>query len=153
MRRLIRKFRTIALLSHSEKRQAASAILLMSCVRIVLWTVPFRVLKRMAETSRFSLSCFPAFSEERIVWAVRLACRYVPKASCLTQALTAQILLNRAELENRLHIGVFLGNGSAAAGYFESHAWIECQGRVLVGGAENTARYATILTLESERKP
>lgn len=113
----------------------------MATVRVALWVIPFPKLKRAMETDRFPHLRLPEFSEEQIAWAVRLSSRYIPGASCLTQALTAQILLNRAGLGSQLHIGVAKGDA------FESHAWIECGGRVLVGGAGQSARYVRILTL------
>jgi hypothetical protein len=73
---------------------------------------------------------------------VRLASRYVPRATCLTQALTAQMLLGWAGLNSRLHIGVRLD------GKFEAHAWVEGPGRIVVGGREGVASYVPILTLD-----
>jgi hypothetical protein len=81
-----------------------------------------------------------------VVWAVTLASRYIPRATCLTQAFTAQILLNRAGLENRLCVGV------ARVPSFGAHAWVERAGTVLVGGAEQCANYTTIFTLEGYRR-
>jgi hypothetical protein len=72
---------------------------------------------------------------------VRLSSRYVPKATCLTRAIAAQILLNRAGLPNELHIGV--ARGAA----FDAHAWIECEGQVLVGMSERHGDYSRILTI------
>jgi hypothetical protein len=142
VRTLVRKIHTIRLLSPCERRLAGSAIILMGIVRIALWVVPFRALKRITTSGRISRLRFSRFSEEQVAWAVRLATRYVPRASCLTQALAAQNLLNWSGLESRLHIGV-----NREAG-FKAHAWIECAGRILVGGAAESAGYSAILTFE-----
>jgi hypothetical protein len=58
------------------------------------------------------------------------------------KALTGQILLNRAGVKHQLHIGV------AARAGFEAHAWIECCGRVLIGGNERYGSYTSILVIE-----
>jgi len=76
-----------------------------------------------------------AQGERELNWAVTRAARFVPGASCLTQALSLQVLLARRGLHSRLCIGVRKGAASA----FEAHAWVERGGRVLIGG-EDTAR-------------
>jgi hypothetical protein len=58
----------------------------------------------------------------------RLA-RFVPKASCLTQALTLQFILARAGHASRLQIGV----RQADDGTFSAHAWVTCNGVVVLG--------------------
>jgi hypothetical protein len=115
---------------------------LMGIVRTALWLVPFRIWKRTVTEGRISRLRFLGHSDEQVAWAVSLASRYIPRASCLTQALTAQILLNWSGHENQLHIGVAREFG------FKAHAWIECAGRVLVGGALESAGYSPILTFE-----
>ena len=61
--------------------------------------------------------------------AVRRASRLVPAATCLVQCLAAAWLLRGAGFEPRLHLGVT--NGPAG---FGAHAWLDCQGEVLIGG-------------------
>jgi hypothetical protein len=62
----------------------------------------------------------------------RLA-RAVPGASCLTQALALQYLLARAGHACELHVGV----KRDAKGQFAAHAWVSCNGRIVLG-AEGT---------------
>ena len=139
-----RKIQTLLRLSHDERGLAIVAIALTCAIKIMLWSIPFRIAKRSAETASLPRVFRRNYSETQIVWAVRLASRYIPRASCLPQALAAQILLSGAGLESRLHIGV------AQAGRFEAHAWVECSGRVLIGGSDESARYVPILTLQRE---
>jgi len=118
----------------------------MTVVRIALWTVPFRWIRRVVE------ACHPALlkstaSEAQVRWAVRLASRYVPCATCLTQALTAQMLFGWSGLSSKLHIGVRLDKK------FEAHAWVECSGRTVVGENEAVATYTPILTLDRSVLP
>ncbi|MCB0213695.1 MAG: lasso peptide biosynthesis B2 protein [Anaerolineae bacterium] len=56
--------------------------------------------------------------------------RYVFRATCLTQALSALILLRRYGHPATLKIGVALHE----AKQFEAHAWVESQGLIVVGG-------------------
>src|SRR5580700_5934037 len=138
---MLRKFRTLCRLTSSEQRQAIGVLGLMTVVRIALWTAPFRWIRRVAE------ACGPLpflegrATEAQVCWAVRLASRYVPCATCLTQALTAQMLFGWSGLSSKLHIGVRLHRK------FEAHAWVECSGRTVVGEGEVVASYMPILTL------
>lgn len=66
---------------------------------------------------------------ERIAWSVRVASRFVPKATCLTQALTAQTLMARRGYPGELRIGV----ARDGKGVFNAHAWVEYEGRIVIG--------------------
>ena len=83
---------------------------------------------------------------DRVVWAVVVASRYVPMSTCLTQALAAQVLLARRGFPAHLHIGVAKKGAEAR---FEAHAWVESQGKVVIGGSE-PGRYTQLLALEGE---
>lgn len=76
---------------------------------------------------------------EQICRAVRRVSRYIPSASCLTQALAAKILLRRSGHEAKLRIGVAKG----AAGDFQAHAWVEVAGRSVIGGSDSQLRRYT----------
>ena len=68
---------------------------------------------------------------DRVVWAVTVASRYAPgRTTCLTRALTVQGMLARLGYPSRLHVGVVRGPQGAV----EAHAWVECAGRILIGG-------------------
>jgi hypothetical protein len=83
------------------------------------------------------------FSEQQLVWSVAVVSRYIPKATCLAQALTAQFLLQQAGHQACLHIGV----ADAEEGDIKAHAWVESQGRILMGGFDLN-RYTHLLALE-----
>lgn len=74
----------------------------------------------------------------------RLA-RFVPGASCLTQALALQYLLARAGHASALHVGVRRDD----AGAFAAHAWVSCNGRIVIGAA--TTRLADFTPLTERR--
>lgn len=68
---------------------------------------------------------------DRIAWAGRAAARWVPGTTCLGAALAMQRLLSSSGHRGELHIGVARENARFAA-----HAWVECDGEVLVGEHE-----------------
>jgi hypothetical protein len=139
---VLRKLRSAIRMSCADLILALLTIALTACVRTALWTVHFRTLKRTVDACHpFSLFT-GRYTDIQIGRSVRLASRYVPHATCLTQALTAQMLLNWAGIEAKTLIGVRRNEK------FEAHAWVECGGRVLVGGAAESATYLPMLTLE-----
>jgi len=85
--------------------------------------------------TRFSLRFrkLEGCSTEGVVWAVESAGRLLPWAStCLTQALTAQVLLLQLGRPALVHIGTVKGEN----GDLQAHAWVESRGEVLIGGRE-----------------
>jgi hypothetical protein len=69
---------------------------------------------------------------ERIAWAVRVASRAMPGTTCLGAALALQRLLSAHGHSSELHIGV-----ARKAEAFAAHAWLTCQGQILVGEDEH----------------
>lgn len=66
-----------------------------------------------------------------VAWAVHRVSRAVPGATCLTQALAAQLLLSRRGYPSRLRIGVAHAPGDG----LRAHAWLESDGLVVLGGS------------------
>lgn len=69
-------------------------------------------------------------SLEAIIWGVEVGSAYVPRATCLTQALAAKILLSLNGHESVLKIGV----GRGEDGDFKAHAWLSSEGKTILGG-------------------
>ncbi|KKL57577.1 hypothetical protein LCGC14_2234010 [marine sediment metagenome] len=88
----------------------------------------------------------PRIGPARVARAVHRAAGLVPNASCLTQALAAQIILARGNVDSILLIGV----GKSDAGGFEAHAWLEVGKAVLIGGTrESLSRYSNLTAYAS----
>jgi Transglutaminase-like superfamily len=119
--------------SHSEFLHAIKAVPWVCAARVGLWTVPFRRLQ--GTVNRFARAARPRRSKpsvKQLSWSVSAASRFVPRATCLTQAVALHILLKRAGYQSRLRIGV-----SSKSGEFESHAWVENHDHVVIGNAES----------------
>ena len=109
-------------------------------VRIGIWSLSFRTLKRVGDfLTRAAVQQNEGFSVDQLSRAVSAASRFLPQTSCLTQAVALQILLKRSGFQSKLRIGVAKNNGA-----FESHAWVENQGQVVIGDFE-VQRYTPIL--------
>lgn len=103
-------------------------------VRLCLRFLPLRAWERAAarQLRRRRSAVGSAQTEpQEISWAVDCVSRAVPGATCLTQALAAQILLSRRGHASRLRIGVARGPG----GGLLAHAWLETNGVVVLGGS------------------
>ncbi len=61
--------------------------------------------------------------------------------SCLRQALLLHVLLARKGIASDLKIGVRAGE----AGGVDAHAWVERDGRVLIGGEHASQQYASLI--------
>lgn len=83
----------------------------------------------------------------RIAWAVTRASRAVPGAACLTQALAAQVLLERHGFPARVQVGVRRSDGAQLL----AHAWVESDGRILLGGTDLSG-YTPLAVLERETR-
>jgi hypothetical protein len=123
------------------------AWLLVASIRLGLWVLPFGVVRRLV-SRRVRCAPGPAGdgprSPEALVRAVRRVSRFVPCASCLTQALAAEVLLRRAGHTPRLRIGLRRDD----AGTLRAHAWVELLGQVVLGDAE-VEGFTPLPTLEN----
>ena len=85
----------------------------------------------------------PRYSPDEMANALERGSRYVPGSTCLVQALAGQWLLQREGYAPQLRIGVSKAEG------FEAHAWLELEGKVLIGGPEESARFTPFPPIES----
>ena len=131
-------------LSFSEKILLARIWLLLAIIRSGLSLLPFPTLRKvLTAISPLIARGGEAWSADRLVWAVGAASRYVPRATCLAQALAIQLVLKQSGRQASLHIGV---NG-VEGDHLDAHAWVESQGRILIGGSD-LSRYTHLTALE-----
>jgi hypothetical protein len=139
-------------LKSAERRLLLRATLLLWAIRVGLLTLRFQALRRFLASvpqPPAGVRAPGVLSPDRIAWCVEAAGRYVPGArTCLNQALAAQALLKREGHPASLRIGVSRGEG----GQLKAHAWVESQGRVVVGGAGDLSRYAPLPALAGKRR-
>ena len=127
-----------------EKRLLFRVWILLGLIRLGLGMLPFLTLKDLlTRVGPMLAGENEKFSVERLAWAVGVASRFVPKATCLAKALAMHVLLQQAGHEVFLHIGVT----NNEEGNLKAHAWIESQGRVLIGGSDLNS-YTPLLTME-----
>ena len=110
-----------------------AAFVVVVVVRAFLAFLPLRFWERVTERLRHRRSVGTAAgSALDVARAVRRVSRVVPGATCLTQALAARLLLSRYGYPAHLQIGVV----RTPEGELRAHAWLESEGRVVLGAAE-----------------
>jgi Transglutaminase-like superfamily len=115
-------------LPHADRSLLVHSVILVGAARLALWALPFNTVRRLfARRARQSPSPYP--TTERIGWAISVAKRFIPKGNCLPQALAAESLLTRGGFPVELRIGV----AKKDDGRLEAHAWVESDGRLVVG--------------------
>jgi Transglutaminase-like superfamily len=139
----MRKLRRFISLPGEDRVLLIRAFWSLAIWRSKLSLFPFRVISKAAREPQRSARIAPPL--DRIIWAVETAARYVPNATCLTQSLALQSLLRRFGHLSSIHIGVAKG----LEGGFSAHAWVEFEGRILLGGAEQD-KFIPLTTLERE---
>lgn len=129
------RLRRLSSISSQEWKLLRTALPLVVTIRLALWLLPSRAVvaaaRRIAADAPRSRA--PGVDPAAITWAVQAAAARVPRASCLTQALAARLLLLRHGFEAELCVGV----ARDAAGAFRAHAWLEHAGAVIIGGDQS----------------
>ncbi len=129
----LRKFWSLDADERASQIRAFGAVV---CARAALATLPFSTASRLFDRSP-SQVIYGAAAESagtRIAREVRRASARVPGANCLVQALAARALLAREGIDSTMRIGVL----RQKRGTIQAHAWVERDGRILVGARADT---------------
>jgi hypothetical protein len=148
----LRHLRLIASFPPERRRLILEALPLVVAIRLALWVFPspslLRFVSRRVERSGRSGRTKSAQPVERLAWAVRVVSRRVPHATCLTQALAAQLLLARYGCASSLQLGVRYDEDER----FDAHAWVVVEGAVIIGG-DGLDRYIAMPELRGALEP
>lgn len=164
----MRRIRRFLGLAPVDRRLLLTASIVLVGVRIGLSLFSFQTVVRVLRTTlrRYRKDGLHAHQPpvHRIVWAVEVASRHIPGTqTCLVKALTAQGLFDRYGYPTDLRIGVARrtdgdenrdGTGSGSGSGDErmvAHAWVECDGRVVIGDLEDLSRYTPLPPFEGGR--
>jgi hypothetical protein len=133
-------WRRLRALPAADRRLLAETALLMLRVRAGLRLTSFAALrKRLDATGGAATRRASPQTPETVAWAVAAIARRLPGTTCLVQSLAAHALLLRRGYRPRLRIGVRGREGAAVP--LDAHAWVECDGRVVVGDVDDLAAY------------
>jgi hypothetical protein len=132
--------RRFAQLTATEKRILLRVLFVVGVARAALWVVSTDKARKLTAQAAAGASG----SLEQMVWAVTVAGRYLPDATCLTQALAAQALLTQSGFPSQVEIGVAKDEDDQRR--LQAHAWVVCHGQVVLGGPQAN-HYNSIIVL------
>lgn len=145
----MRRINKLLRLTASDWRLLCESLLALSAFKLGLWLLPFQKLRRFIATRTLTRQARQAdrATIKKIVWAVNVVSAYVPIfKNCLNRALAAQFLLCRQGQPVALRIGVARGE----RGEFKAHAWIESNGRIVLGGGREFSKFTPLPPLEGK---
>jgi transglutaminase superfamily protein len=136
---LMRLWRVFRSLDPDARRLIVEAGWLLAFVWIGLRTLSFANLRRALDRHATARGRGSRASRSQIGWAVSAAGRRLPGRTCLMEALAADVMLRRRGYESELHLGIRKTGDRSQP--LDAHAWVECDGAVVVGELEGLAQY------------
>lgn len=131
-------------LTGQDRQLLLKSFILLGLVRLGLYLLPFGTLKQFLDNrlQLFSKSQKIARIElDKIPWAINLSAKYwFGEVKCLAKALTTQILMSSYGYCSQLQIGV----AKSKQGNLEAHAWVENEGKVVVGHLQDLCRFTPL---------
>ena len=145
---MIGRCRRFASFDRSQRRVLLEAAALMALAWLGLRLVRFGRAKGVFDCIvALTVARAPVAPDESIE-AVRRAIGSVAirsrLASCLVQALAADVMLRRRGVPAELRVGVRLARQGARSGAIEGHAWVDCGGGATVGIADHQSDFGVL---------
>jgi hypothetical protein len=138
--RTLRGARRAAALPLASWRALGRVVPTVVAVRLALWALPYRTVLRVFEPpTRPGPTRSAAYALATLQVADWVGRTTLGDRPCLTQAIAARWLLGRAGFPAELKLGA-----RRDAGQFLAHAWLEIDGRVVLGGAASPTTYTAL---------
>jgi len=139
----MRRIRRFLQWPNAKKQVLLRAFMIVVVVRIGLWCLPYKrllsLLPSIRPTHNAITNDWKLINES--IASVRLCSRFVPRATCLTQALATQVLLCRHGQASNLRIGVQRDSEKQ----FLAHAWVEVEGKIIIGKLQDIHRFTVLI--------
>ncbi|MBD2663431.1 hypothetical protein B6N60_03317 [Richelia sinica FACHB-800] len=134
-------------LRNSDRQLLLTTAITLTMIRLGLWLLPWKILYKLVNRIVQLPLDHPEADEAiwcAVVWAVETVSRYLfPPPKCLARALVTQILLAWQGYRTKLCIGV----AKNPQGNLEAHAWVESQGKIIIGKLTNQAKFIPLSSL------
>jgi len=138
---LTRALRRLWALPPGERRVVLEAAVVLPAVHAVQQALPFRRWRALLTWPHRQAPRAGAPSPEVIAHAVERARRTMPgEYKCLPAAYATHLLLSRYGYASEIQVGV----ARDAAGKVEAHAWVEHEGRTLIGALPDLVRFVPL---------
>ena len=146
----MKKALTFLRLNRDDKHLLVRIAVLMLSIRIGMSVVPFRVLLAFLRSWRERQSVARALDKKRAkraLWGITVISPYVPGATCLTRALAALTVLGHMGQDACLRFGIARQQGGELTG----HAWVEAEGKIVMGNLSDLSRYSVLSPVDKVR--
>jgi len=128
-------------LAAADRLEIIVILLMIIFVRLGLTVVGYAKLRRLIPCAT---ALAPVKISNRFGRRIPRLARFVPGATCLTQAFTAQLMLARRGYKSEMRVGVRQDD----AGKVLAHAWLLSQGEIVLGGEPaDLLRYSPLVDL------
>ena len=117
-------------LDGSEMIFLGGCLLVVTAVRLGLTVLSYSRVRSLV-TRLEADQCASMGELRRVAWGVAAAARFVPHATCLTQALSGQYILARQGNASKIRIGIERGTGEQ----LKAHAWLVSGDHIVLGGS------------------
>ena len=134
----MRRLKRFAQLTDTERRILVRVLFVVGMARTALFVLSTDTARRWQPTPPLA----PRIARADGVGGT-VASRYLPGATCLTQALAAQALLTQSGFPSQVEIGVARDDRRR----LQAHAWVVCHGQVVLGGQQPN-HYNSIIVLD-----
>jgi Transglutaminase-like superfamily len=132
-------------LKKTDRQVLLESCLLLSSIRLGLWLLPFGKLQKILVKISSSRKVSPGLQIKQIITAVNRSSYYSPgNVKCLARALTTEFLLTKYGYCPLLRIGVAKGE----QGTLEAHAWVEEQGKIVIGYLQDLDKFTVFSSLK-----
>jgi hypothetical protein len=133
---------------YARKKLLLKVLFSVATIRVRLWLLPFKPLDNQPAGPESAADSRPFdWSAIREITAfVQICSRFIPHASCLTQALATRTLLHGIGQTCVLKIGVDKDEHQKLI----AHAWIEVDGKMIIGKIRDIRRY-TVMSSSKEQ--
>jgi Transglutaminase-like superfamily len=136
------------LINTKERHLLINSFILLALVKLGLLLLSFQTLRLLLANISQPNPKLEQTPLSKIIWTVNASTNYMPGgAKCLARALTCQVLMKRRGYSPELRIGV----AKNETGTLEAHAWVESQGKVVIGYLADLSRFTILPSLPENR--
>jgi hypothetical protein len=128
-------------LDGADRTLVLEAAFLVVAILIGLRIVRYSVLCRWL-SGPASRRSRPRAPVARVAWAIATVTDRVPGTTCLVRALAAEAMLRRRGYQPEVRFGV--RDPAVRRNQLDAHAWVECEGAVVVGATEDLTDYLVL---------
>jgi hypothetical protein len=134
-------------LSHGDRRLLLRALMAVASAWLAVRLLPASVVvEKVSQDIPLGPGQRPQ-TTDRIAWAISVASRYIPASKCLVHAIAGRSLLAHYGIPSEIRIGV----AKDSKNWLSAHAWVEVEGKTLIGG--DTTPYAPLTRARQEYRP